>query len=363
MKRALLSAAVSLFVVLAAFSGPSSAASKSTGMNGPGLLAVTCANDNAVLQLLNPTTAAVLDQVSAPQLTQAAPGRLFVQAGCPIATSARVTVDAVGGLYAREQFSPNFAEVTWSTFPLTGTDHVGYMNVDGGNVVDVTALTSSSGFGSTPPDDQSPVFNPANGEFYFLSATKATASDGVAYTNYTVHMFDPVTHAQKSIGRIGLGTPDPTLTIQDGVAVVGDLLISPNGRVAADSDVFYAVKRPTCCGAEISTFQDCTGDSYCSLNVYGWIGDRAVVVNGDATYEDFYRATVFASGTHPPVLAGLLPRNSDQLSDAVLSPNGSQMVFEGAQDGTTDLYETPTSAVGHPKTLSSDFGATIIAWQ
>jgi hypothetical protein len=97
--------------------------------------------------------------------------------------------------------------------------------------------------------------------------------------------------------------------------------------------------------------------------VDGWIGDRAVVVNGDATYEDFYRATVFASGTHPPVLAGLLPRNSDQLSDAVLSPNGSQMVFEGAQDGTTDLYETPTSAVGHPKTLSSDFGATIIAWQ
>jgi hypothetical protein len=385
--------------VINTFNWPWSTSPAPSGLNGHGLLSIDChTNADSTMDLTDPTTGKnlVTQTLPAPRvlgsLGQVSAGFCNQLYGnqAPFSGEYNGVGDngAVANLSIRERFDRTFSEVVFaSQTQPDGSEHVGYLSIDSKSNVftDVTSATSGSGFGSTPPVDSSPVFDPISDDFYFLRNTNTSSTPSDEY-DYQVWKFDPQSKKGESIGTLQAGSGGFDITIQGGFVVVGDYLLSPDGTEFADpgiGDVAYfpasaggtivdsdplqsfdSVGAPTKIGPEayMENYQNA------GIEAYGWVGNSAVACSMGINSTDIFSVPVVLVAPQPGSVlpsvnpADMLPSNSAINSNAVVSPDGSMMAFLSTQGSVAKVYVVGTSG-GAPRQLASESLGVMVAWQ
>lgn len=272
-----------------------------------------------------------------------------------------------------------------------GSTHVGYVDLSSETFTDVTAVTTSSSFGGTPPTDESPVFDPTTNNFYFLR----TGSNGCE-----VHQFDVTTQTDHVIGTItcddsgfsGGNNGGSIYLSMNHIVIPDDSELSPDSSMAgidlSDADIqamyFNHVSGPIFDpqGHVFPTFTDDTGSTatqvlygndatdgpgmghgtFGSDEIYGWVNDHAILLGEDTS--NFYIEHLPANYTGVAAEQAVLPSNTRTNTDAVLSPDGTSFVFESTQGDVSSYYRCQVAAGANPISIENiDAGAQIEYWQ
>jgi hypothetical protein len=335
---------------------PSTSTTTTPSLNGHGLLTYDCAS--GTLSLRDPQSGAVLASETIPFNSTSAPTYIDAKPACGTVPLNYHTI-----LAFRQQFNPTFTLVTAllnQTEP-DGSEHVGYVNISTGQFTDVTALTASSGFGSTPPVDSTPIFD-ENGNFDFLRAQ----SDG----GCVVHQFSLSAHLDTVIGPTN-DCGSYWMTEHDGKFALDSLTVSPSGDFAAGdsgaaqgSSVSAGITIEPISGPIVdSAPPDAVNDPSVNspLTVEGWVNDETLVASSSGSQLYLVRVSATANGnvTYTPIL----PSNTSTEVNAVVSPSGSQLAFIATQGSANTLYIANLSGSGTPTAVPQGSSDVLIAWQ
>ncbi len=337
-------------------------------IHGPGLLTVT---DSGGIELLDPTTGTAIADVQPPTTTIIGDTN-----PCTSGDSNR----GISQLTYRESYNAGFTEAVWVSQPEPdGSQHVGFQDASG-RVTDVTAKTLSQSFGTEPPQDQSPVFDPATDDLYFLRASTTNSDGGHAYV---IYRYDPSSQQVNILGHyetqdtLGDDAPD-YITIQHGVVVLGDYRISPDGTAAASGESGEVAVLPVSGQVLHEPSDDSTeqtpgaalpGGAGNGIEVFAWAGNRAIIASINqygGNSSDLYRMPIhgLTKDVYTVKPIDLLPANSNDNEDAVVSPDGKSMAFTGTQGSVTTLYRSSATSRSTPEAVGTGtFDGCLLAWQ
>ena len=204
-----------------------------TTLSGPGLLTLVCSSLNAPgeLRLYDPSNAGQLSSLAVPEAT---PNGTVIDSLCGPSVQ---TATGLSKLLIRQRFNRDFSLIAYVTqMQADGSVHVGYTPLTGSApAVDVTAATSAPGFGSTPPHDLNPVFDPDSSSLFFARSAPSSTKGG---DDLQIFRYDLGTGTAAVVGAANVdvsseGRLRESITVQAGHPVLGDLLLSPDGAVVA----------------------------------------------------------------------------------------------------------------------------------
>ena len=347
-------------------------------MQGPGLLSVTCVEDSVTrIQRINAQTGKILATLTVPDSLDLSPTEQIHLNVCADIGDP----DGASDTFVREQFSSDFSKITTtSQVEADGSVHVGYLDASNAKYVDITKLTMPTGFSAIVPVDVSPIFDPTTGDFCFLRSADTGEIANTVTTGPTseIHCYNLKTNQDSVVGTIDSST-DPSLsqnflTSQNGVLATGDFLVSPDAKTFSVADLysegcvdfesvqsgvaFYEdslLDNPT----DATCFNDPLEDSIASA--YGWIGDDKLVI-GLQSQTGIYLIPADKTDMVTVDPQDLLEPNNATNSNAVLSPDQTQMVFQHQLLNSSDLYVAAINSVGSPRKLISNFTGRLFAW-
>lgn len=353
-----------------------------TTLSGPGLLTLVCSSLNAPgeLRLYDPSNAGQLSSLAVPEAT---PNGTVIDSLC--GPSVR-TAAGISKLLIRQRFNRDFSLIAYVTqMQADGSVHVGYTPLTGSApAVDVTAATSAPGFGSTPPHDLNPVFDPDSSSLFFARSAPSSTKGG---DDLQIFRYDLGTGTAAVVGAANVdvsseGRLRESITVQAGHPVLGDLLLSPDGAVVAtkgrgpdDQGGVRFFATPAGLVTDLP-HQDPMGalepglsyvDSRTAFNIFGWRGNGAVVVSDlglGPDPQDIFSVPVQTKEVIQVTPVDMLSRNSSANVDAVLSRDGSSMLFLSKQGDVGALYSVPTSQPTQaPRQIATIFNGALLSWQ
>ena len=294
-----------------------------------------------------------------------------------------IPVGGASNIFLREQFNRDFSDVTFtSSEQIDGSIHVGFLNSASNKFTDITALSFPTGFNASIPVDVSPIFDPGTGDFCFLRSASTGDLLGFVQTSPTSEILC-YSLSERKISTIGsLDSSDSTqigdefLTLQNGVFVSGDLLVSPDSRefTYAGWDVNGGVEFLPVVGNVASYSYDPFNRSLpnetnlddpfstSSSEVLDWLGNDHVLISIDGSTGIYSIPPSLTSDT-TVTPNNLLPESTAKNSNAILSPDQSKVAFIHSLLLNSALYIATVNAAIEPKILISASNTRLIEWQ
>ena len=243
-----------------------------------------------------------------------------------------------------------------------GSTHVGYIDLERERFVDVTAATTSDGFGSTPPKDSQPQFAPDSQSFYFSrdGALHRYSLRTGALTPLDLWTFDESRCLGCFPGHFLVGKNDVVVPNSSGLLnPAGDLQIIPANR-SAHYQLRTFGNRATRSGD--SVVYSGSGDRACS-GLQAWANDHTVLC-AIPEHANFFliEFPMFANGVAPPCdgdgtwddpcemservvsSSNLLPENTRQNAGGVVAPAGDAFAFLSLQGSTVTMWRMDLGA-------------------
>ncbi len=345
----------------------------------PGILAGTCLNDSSSnLLLIDASTGKTIAQHTVPA-TMHEPTLGSVNFSLCDGPNSD---DGASNLYIRQQFSPDFSKLTFTSAPQSdGSVHVGYLDIATNKFTDLTAQSITMGFSANIPIDVNPIFDPKNGMLCFVrtSATPGLVGSDPANGSNEIHCNNLSTHADVIEGGV-INSPSNDvnnyfLTIQNGIFVTGDHLVSPDSNlftVTAPTVLGRVLFAPTIAGIASfmwdaskplpnGTYFDVPFNTL-SADVFAWLNNSNLLMSFRGS-SGIYMIPPSSSHELDATPLDIIPTNNAANTNVIVSPSGTNLAFIHTLLSVSDLFITPTAAGSTPTKLLHNFSARLIEWQ
>ena len=358
----------------------STTTSPTEGLAAPGIVAGACGSGTPELVLIDPITGAREKTQRIP--TTAAKGKSTQQAfdSLPV-----VCTNGQGQMgVSRDAFSPDWRYVASaeSQPEPNGAQHVGLISLATGQLIDITAETSSQGFSSTINVDGWPVFDELTGDFWFERSAGVDLGGTFydcppPYTSCTAQG----TSSRSAPFQVANGTVvlDSSNTTPPGPLInqAGTVQAQPGGL--ALNDQAGVVVRAV---GTVAPLQDGSApDPQLKLVTYGatpfscvpavWATTTSLIctspyANATGTANNSFYLIPGATPTAGPLQATeIIPDNQRTNTHPVVDPTGGELAFV-SQTGSEapSLYDVPiTGGPVSPEPIPKTDNLTPMAWQ
>lgn len=345
-----------------------------------GLVICRLVNDNTAIEVavISPRN----EQVEASVAVPAMPGQeeindvtsgpnapLACGSGQPIGYISDTNIPSIGPeeFAARQEFNANFTKVAiLIQDPSGGTADAGYIDLATGHVTDVTAA-SGGGFGSSTANVHDALYDPATGDLWFLTENGTPYSvdasgQAIAHpVSYASSMsccsadtpgyiaLAPRTGWVLSVNDAALPSPSGTVAVGPGPLGSGQIEVWRQGSDVSQTTSGTAI---TADGMQIQTFSP--------LAPIGWLNNtQLVMLSGSQVYIVTFNPG-YTTATAGP---GLLPSNSYQFLQAMLSPDHHTLAFIVNKGGSDNyLYELALDQPGAQPEQIGQLGSSSAPW-
>lgn len=251
-----------------------------------------------------------------------------------------------------QSVSPDLKQITARVEAQDGTTHVGWVNLTTGTFFDVTAANTQTGFSATPETDITGVFDPATGDFWFLSRTGAVHQCAPGKTTCTAvaTVTDQVSELTVNNGfwRVNGGgffspypmNPSHTLI----VSPYFDAIDNANQRAWTPNHTAQATP-----GGDLHFAIALNGKDETQFVPLAWANDTDLLMqNGDNGDNSVCLVRGLSSGTNGRVNATVVvPASSRTISNVTASPDGTSIAFAATiSDKGTKKYALYSASLG-----------------
>jgi hypothetical protein len=274
----------------------------------------------------------------------------------------------------RSDFSPNWEYVTSQdqTVEQDGSTHVGIVSIATGQLIDLTAETSTTGFSASVNVDNNPTFDEVTGDVWFDRGGSSTSeTTGTLYdcpspyrtcsakgTDVRGSLFTVVNGA--IIYQGSLSNPAGTLTVSPGSFPQPDVYITAAGT--------YDPGNPEDQPPPITTITS-SAAPYFLCTPLTWITNTSFLCRdgelGGTTPGVYYLVSGASAEATALTASPVIPTNQRNNSDPIASLSGTQFVFDSSLgSGSTSLYTAMIGpAPSNPQEVPNSGGLSAIAWQ